>query len=457
MARRYLQAYINKSIFSYRSFNQESSEGPSQAYENFSQAHISQLREELREIEEVFESDIVNVHLEDGTEIICTRNHSRPKDEIDLMIDEITHQVSRCGIFSCKNNDLEGEQTLFLNNSPVGGGEAYMLNIGLDGFYNGPPISSITVNNQNTPLIALDNNLPSLSEMAPYESELTTENYVPENLDNQSDFFINWNSTSFERRIRSIGNLCKDQSWEPFNTALEAFEEQLAEAELVQYITTISDLLSGQFLTGHFIPRDQIPANACVEAGVFYNPDSYLAARELLPSHEGHAITHDQASRLFDEARNMEDIAWNYVHDGCYARAHLMARRFEEQGVHVDKAWLNGDLLFEQEDGTNVHWRFHVTPIVYVEEESGEIVRYAIDPSTFDRPVPVEVWAEALSVTEQIETTRFPFPQNTNFYNRNALAFSNSAPYLPNDEINQTEEQKLEMAYQTMQMYLGVQ
>ena len=151
----------------------------------------------------------------------------------------------------------------------------------------------------------------------------------------------------------------------------------------------------------------------------------------------------------------MDDIAWNYKYDGCYARAHIMARRFEAQGIRVDKAWIKGDLYVED---TDITWNYHVAPLLYVEDEKGKIQKMVIDPSIFDRPVTLEEWDNKIAKKTKKGSvkTAFPFPQNASFYERSALAISNSDPYTPAENIDDTEETKMQHAKETMIQYLSV-
>ncbi len=256
---------------------------------------------------------------------------------------------------------------------------------------------------------------------------------------------------NYEIMLRDSGRLCKDDSWKSFNNALNAFEEKVTNAQLVQYITVVNNIL-----TGYYLPLDQVPSGACNQDGVFYNPQAYGKTLPLSPTLNKQAISLDKAKELFEYSKNMIDIAWDYKQDGCYARAHLMARRFEAMGINVDKAWLKGELALKQDDGMLIEWNFHVAPVVYVENNEGKVEKFIIDPSTFDKPVKVSEWSEKLTKSnKRPQTTRFPFPQNSSMFNRNSIAFSNSSPYLADDISNLSEDEKLRLANETMTRYLG--
>lgn len=59
------------------------------------------------------------------------------------------------------------------------------------------------------------------------------------------------------------------------------------------------------------------------------------------------------------------------------------------------------------------------------------------------KPVKVKEWSDKLKKSnDDVQVTSFPFPQNSAMFNRNSLAFSNSSPYLPDDNLGLTEEEK---------------
>ena len=212
--------------------------------------------------------------------------------------------------------------------------------------------------------------------------------------------------------------------------------------------------VSNNMLTSRFINPSAVPENACREGNVYYRDSSYEKSRQILDDVTPKTIDLETATRLFNEARAMKDISWNYKGDGCYARAHLMARRFEEQGVKVDKVWIKGDLRVPE---ANIAWNFHVAPIVYVENKNGDIERMVIDPSLTDKPVTVDEWSAKMQkgvLGETVETS-YPFPLNSANVERTSIAFSNSDPYLPTEKIGESEESKMAKSKKAMKRYLG--
>jgi hypothetical protein len=78
-----------------------------------------------------------------------------------------------------------------------------------------------------------------------------------------------------------------------------------------------------------------------------------------------------------------------------------------------------------------------------------------IDPSLFDRPVTVEEWDKKISkkTVKGSMVTGFPFPDNAAYYERSAIAFSSSDPYMPHDSLKLGEVDKLKAAAETMREY----
>ncbi len=66
-------------------------------------------------------------------------------------------------------------------------------------------------------------------------------------------------------------------------------------------------------------------------------------------------------------------------------------------------------------------------------------------------------WAGNLSddVDGRVAMTAFPYPDNSAATLRNSLAFSNSDPYLPVEQMNMSEQSKMDMAVATMLEYKG--
>jgi hypothetical protein len=104
-------------------------------------------------------------------------------------------------------------------------------------------------------------------------------------------------------------------------------------------------------------------------------------------------VSEAQAQSLFSQMARQSRIPFRYPEDGCYARAHAMSALMERRGIVSGKAFIEGDLRVStpHSPGGSVSWWYHVAPIVLVEKD-GELMPYVIDPSIFNRAVPVEEW-----------------------------------------------------------------
>ncbi|HAE14592.1 MAG: hypothetical protein H6548_04160 [Chitinophagales bacterium] len=88
-------------------------------------------------------------------------------------------------------------------------------------------------------------------------------------------------------------------------------------------------------------------------------------------------------------------ISFQYVVDGCYARAHKMKQILEDNyGYALEKCFsfedASGYLAVDAGDCC-VYWWYHVAPYVKVQTPKG-ILSCVLDPSMFNKPVTKEKW-----------------------------------------------------------------
>jgi hypothetical protein len=99
-------------------------------------------------------------------------------------------------------------------------------------------------------------------------------------------------------------------------------------------------------------------------------------------------------------------IPFQYVRDGCYARAHKMRRIITTQyGYCCEKVFSfanqGQDRLAVKADkwgGCCVTWWYHVTPLIRVKVSLGPwrfVLAMVIDPGMFDKPVLLSTWLSA--------------------------------------------------------------
>lgn len=91
-------------------------------------------------------------------------------------------------------------------------------------------------------------------------------------------------------------------------------------------------------------------------------------------------------------------IPFQYVVDGCYARAHKMRQIMnEDYNYEPQKVFSyegpSGSLAVDAGDCC-VYWWYHVAPLVTIKTVGGT-AQYVIDPSMFNEPVSIATWTAA--------------------------------------------------------------
>lgn len=131
---------------------------------------------------------------------------------------------------------------------------------------------------------------------------------------------------------------------------------------------------------------------------------SRFAIRNLPPSPRtgtlplSETVSSEKVQQVFNWLANQRDIAYRFPGDGCYARAHLMIRRLKARGFRPYKVWsfANGGELLHVRTSNHprgyVEWKYHVAPVLRVRLASGKQLWYVLDPSLFNRPVPIQTW-----------------------------------------------------------------
>jgi glutaminase-like protein len=125
------------------------------------------------------------------------------------------------------------------------------------------------------------------------------------------------------------------------------------------------------------------------------------------PGSSGNPLTLAQAEALFKELAALPHIPFNFPDDGCYARAHEMCRIMQGKGIDCGKAWNYGS-QFESGNSTlkvstpyhpdgAVTWRYHVAPVIYVQDSAGHPARMVLDPSTTKGPTDAREWKDIQS------------------------------------------------------------
>ena len=412
----------------------------------------------LDQIKNKFNQSNRIVKTEEGNELSCSQGSASAGQDVN------------CTFYQCTEEGSD-KKYFYISDPNIQFGVHELFSVGTDGLPQREAIQSIHFPNDDKSILERFNFVPSagqgfgeytgqgdfLSNEYSYQKpQIDYEQMIPD-FDNpkKSDAFKYLIGVNGRGAMENAVRGCSERTTRDFFYSIDDLMENVLARNSVQYITDFNNGLAGYYLS-----LENLPDIACSENGVFYNPSSYETARNVAAADRNsvQTISMEKARELFDKAQAMDDIAWGYKPDGCYARAHLMARRFEEMGITVDKAWLKGSLRAQGETPEeDIMWNFHVAPVVYVEHDNGEIERVVIDPSVEDGPVTAMEWAKNLSsdVEERVNITQFPYPENSAEYLKNSLAFSNSDPYLPLESTESTEEQKMSMAHATMLEYKG--
>jgi hypothetical protein len=122
-------------------------------------------------------------------------------------------------------------------------------------------------------------------------------------------------------------------------------------------------------------------------------------------------VTEDEAKALFKEFKNNKDIPFDFPVDCCPSRAHAMCTAMKKKGIESKKYFLYDEefpynnrlapmkssgepVEFPNEQGemSPVKWKYHVAPLVKVQQSDGTVVDTIIDPSITNGPVSKKEW-----------------------------------------------------------------
>jgi hypothetical protein len=105
------------------------------------------------------------------------------------------------------------------------------------------------------------------------------------------------------------------------------------------------------------------------------------------------AVTPQRAQQLFNLVASQPHIPFMYPDDGCWGRAHEMARLIIADGVQPRKIWIYGNLKVSTRNhpGCSVSWGWHVAPTLLVNTGSSTEI-HVLDPALFQGPVQQSTW-----------------------------------------------------------------
>jgi hypothetical protein len=114
-------------------------------------------------------------------------------------------------------------------------------------------------------------------------------------------------------------------------------------------------------------------------------------------------VSYTKATQVFDALNTLSCnpvsvpppcIPFMYPDDGCWGRAHEMGRLMRGMGTFPRKVWIEGWLIVETKNhpSCEVHWIWHVAPILRVRTWIFFSSTMVIDPALFGKPVLESVW-----------------------------------------------------------------
>jgi Glutaminase len=106
----------------------------------------------------------------------------------------------------------------------------------------------------------------------------------------------------------------------------------------------------------------------------------------------------DDIYHLFGELAADQGIAYSFLEDGCYARAHLMCKKIMDCGFTPRKAWIfykgsraRTPTPRKKLPGGVDYGVYHVAPVVEV-KDGAQVEFRILDPSYFRNAVSIDEW-----------------------------------------------------------------
>jgi hypothetical protein len=285
------------------------------------------------------------------------------------------------------------------------------------------------------------------------ESIVTEKMRIPKEYAKNPEQFYDLTDSYEIDNLKDSLRQCPKRFRRIFDKSLSKLQEKLSVIKMVQLIER-----TNEGLRSDFVNKDLLPSGICQKKDYFFEQEAEKEIEEFQPQGAITPITMTKAKLLFEEQKKRIDISWNYQDDGCYARAHLMTRAFDKEGIVSDKIWARGDFTINAKDGHEINWNYHVAPIVYVKNKNKEITKMVIDPSVSDEPLTVEKWLETFDMNTRMmkkaQITTFPMPSDAKSYARTVFSFSNMTPINPSLESGISESERDDAARETMDRFL---
>lgn len=133
---------------------------------------------------------------------------------------------------------------------------------------------------------------------------------------------------------------------------------------------------------------------------------------------DGRLPTTTELNAEFKKLAADKTIPFEYIIDGCYARAHLMCDTMHKDGINSAKIFTmvenpqGDDMLKASNKFMNATWWYHVAPLSFAKDpETNEVKGFVMDPSMADHPLQPKEWVRAMWDAQsniKIDVTRSP-------------------------------------------------
>lgn len=158
------------------------------------------------------------------------------------------------------------------------------------------------------------------------------------------------------------------------------------------------------------------------ESGARQYEHAFLVSKENGKKIELTVHTEEEVNAVFAEVvalknHQISPVPFDYLKDGCYARAHSISFLLDQKGIISGKAFMEGKIYYDAPKQGEMGWSYQVAAVVLV-KKGGQVIPYVIDPSFFSKPVPGSEWEAKFTknaktkITRQYFTNRFSYDPN---------------------------------------------
>ncbi len=168
---------------------------------------------------------------------------------------------------------------------------------------------------------------------------------------------------------------------------------------------------------------DETPTNTDVdqtglEAEIIeeLGPEVRLQHQQDVSQLTGRIPTTSELQLEFDKLAADKEIPFEYIPDGCYARAHLMCDQLHKDSINSAKMFVmlenpySPGRLTADNKYMHAEWWYHVAPMVFAaDDKTGKVEPFIMDPSMANHPMKPQEWVHAMWDEEtpiKIDVTR---------------------------------------------------